>query len=470
MPITNLYVSKITLPGSNTPYWIKDAEARSLINDIKNSVTSVMNFRGKTTTTLTDGATTNPVKINNEDYTANAGDIVLVNQTSATGKTIEYIFDGTKWQEFGSNTSPYGALAYKDSASTSYKPAGTVSQPTFTGTAGTVNVSIAANTENGPITAIANHDNIAAEAITSTGSYTPEANSVTTTTATTEDKTATVSAAGSGTATYIPAGDVTIATSEDIGVSITGAEGSAIDNTLDLNPTITKGTVNSTLTRVAGTDSDYTIKEVTSINAPTISVATAGATQTYKVVNTVKSSMVETATINYTSGTAVAKVEAADGNDEDFNLVIGNLAITSAAPITTSNATVKTGDATYEATAPTANYGYTKLTAASSSQFVSEVSLMRYLKLTANSVSVPKTFTFAGTGVRLVTGNIAVPKTYTTTFTGKTATISVKNSAAVAISAHNVTRGAVSASGSFTPAGTVSQPTFDGSATTITVQ
>lgn len=470
MPDQKLYISKITLPGSNTPYWIKDAEARSLINDIKNSVTSVMNFRGKTTTALADGATTNPVKINSKNYTAKAGDIVLVDQAGATGKTIEYIFDGTKWQEFGSNTSPYGALAYKNNASTSYKPAGTVSKPTFTGTAGEVSVSIAADTTNGPITAIANHDDIAVNAITSTGSYTPEADSITTTTASTENKTATVSAAASGTTTYTPAGGVTIATSEDVGITITGAEGTAADNTLDLDPTVTKATVNSTLTRATGTSSNYTVKEVSSINAPTISVSAAGATQTYKVVNTVKSSMIETATINYSSGTAVAKVEAVDGSEEDFNLVIGNLTTTSAAPITTSNATVKTGDAAYEASAPTANYSYTKLTAASSSQFVSEVSLMRYLKLTANSVSVPKTFTFTGTGARLVTGNISVPKTYTTTFTGKAKTVTVKNSAAVAISAHSVTRGAVTATGSFTPAGSVSQPTFDGTTATITVQ
>ena len=48
--------------------------------------------------------------------------------------TIEFIYDGVSWQEFGS-TSEFGELAFKDSASTSYKPAGTVSKPTFTGTA-----------------------------------------------------------------------------------------------------------------------------------------------------------------------------------------------------------------------------------------------------------------------------------------------------------------------------------------------
>ena len=53
--------------------------------------------------------------------------------------------------------------------------------------------------------------------------------------------------------------------------------------------------------------------------------------------------------------------------------------------ITTSDVTVKTGDATYEATAPA----------------------------------------FTGTGVRLVTGNIAVPSTLSGSFSGEAATITV---------------------------------------------
>ena len=100
------YITQVTLYGDENPYYIKDAEARTMIENIKNSVTSVMNFRGKTTRDYIecDGSTTNPIKINDKFYTAKAGDIVIVDLPSNEqdiGKGIEYIFDGDKWQEFG---------------------------------------------------------------------------------------------------------------------------------------------------------------------------------------------------------------------------------------------------------------------------------------------------------------------------------------------------------------------------------
>ena len=61
------------------------------------------------------------------------------------------------------------------------------------------------------------------------------------------------------------------------------------------------------------------------------------------------------------------------------------------------------------------------------------------------SVSVNATGSFSGTGVRLITGNITVPSTYTASFSG--------------------TAGSVSVSG--TPSGIISQPTFNGTGSTI---
>jgi hypothetical protein len=55
--------------------------------------------------------------------TAVAGDIVVYINS-------EFIFDATKWILLG-DLSGLKALAYKDSASGTYTPAGTVSQPTF---------------------------------------------------------------------------------------------------------------------------------------------------------------------------------------------------------------------------------------------------------------------------------------------------------------------------------------------------
>ena len=102
-------ISQITLP-SGTTYDIKDATARS-----------AKQWIGITTTQLTDGATTNPIVISGNSVTAVAGNITSYDEQ-------EFIFNGTKWQAFG-DLSDLGTLAYKDSASGSFTPAGTVSKP-----------------------------------------------------------------------------------------------------------------------------------------------------------------------------------------------------------------------------------------------------------------------------------------------------------------------------------------------------
>ena len=121
-------ISKITLP-SGTTYNIKDQGARDLIAALE----GYTYYIGVTTTALTDGATTNPITVGGSSVTAKTGGIV-------TYSSKEFIFNGTAWQEFG-DLSALGALAYKDSASASYTPAGSVSQPTFTGTQGNISVS-----------------------------------------------------------------------------------------------------------------------------------------------------------------------------------------------------------------------------------------------------------------------------------------------------------------------------------------
>lgn len=155
-------ISQIKLPNGTT-YNIKDANARERIEALESFTT----YLGVTTTALTDGAETNPIQINGQSVTAQTGNIVLYGNK-------EFIFDGTHWNQFG-DLSSLGALAYKNTASGSYTPAGTVSQPSFTG-----------------------------DTMNSTGSFTP-AGSVTLTNG---NKTAAVSPASSGTATYTPAGTV----------------------------------------------------------------------------------------------------------------------------------------------------------------------------------------------------------------------------------------------------------------------
>ena len=92
-----------------------------------------------------------------------------------------------------------------------------------------------------------------------------------------------------------------------------------------------------------------------------------------------------------------------------------------------ANVTVKTGDATYSATAPA----------------------------------------FTGNGVRLVTGNIAVPTT--ATFSGTASDITVSGTPTGTVSTPTFTGTKVQISGYTTASGTVSKPTFSGTQDTIIV-
>lgn len=254
-------ISKITLP-SGTTYDIKDAVARQIAG-------GGLQFRGVTTTALTDGATTTSYVVNNVTLTAANGDFVIY-------ETKEFLYStaDNKWHELGDNTA-FKALAYKDSASGSYTPSGSVSASV----------------------------------------------------ATTENKTATVSAAGSGDTTYTPAGSVT---------------------------------------------------------APTISLASNGAGATTTIKNPTKVTVAKTVA-------AAAPGATAPDNAITYYSVSGEtlslyqIGYTTGDSITTSDVTVKTGDATYEASTPA----------------------------------------FTGTGVRLVTDNIPVPATLSASFSGDAATITV---------------------------------------------
>ncbi len=119
------YISIINNGTENL--YIKDAEARQSISDIQSSITGAMHYIGKTTTALSEGATTNPIVIDGNNVTAKAGDVAIYGE-------LEFVFNGTKWQEFGS-TGSLKALAFKDNASGNFTPAGSnaASTVTFTG-------------------------------------------------------------------------------------------------------------------------------------------------------------------------------------------------------------------------------------------------------------------------------------------------------------------------------------------------
>ena len=115
------YISKVVLP-SGEEYEVKDLGARELIEDLE----SYSDYLGVTSTALTDGATTNPIIINEESVVAKKGNIVNYGAK-------EFIWNGSVWQEFG-DLSALGALAYEDTADV----AGTAAAQVFTGTEATI--------------------------------------------------------------------------------------------------------------------------------------------------------------------------------------------------------------------------------------------------------------------------------------------------------------------------------------------
>lgn len=133
-------IEKITLPNGET-YNVKDSVAREQIATITSGIGGGMEYKGVTTTKLVDGSTETTIVINNSNYTPVNGDIVIYEDKEFIFATVG---STSTWHEFGS-TGSLKALAFKDNASGSYTPKGTVSQPTFTGNQGNVSVSGAVN-------------------------------------------------------------------------------------------------------------------------------------------------------------------------------------------------------------------------------------------------------------------------------------------------------------------------------------
>ena len=135
--VTTQYVSKIIQSGETR--YIKDALARQAIANIEAAIAGGTHFIGVTTTELTDGSTTNPVTISGQSVTAKTGDfVIMAHSGGASEPYLEFIWTGSSWTELGS-TGQLKALAYKDSASASYKPEGTVADISYT-PAGSVKV------------------------------------------------------------------------------------------------------------------------------------------------------------------------------------------------------------------------------------------------------------------------------------------------------------------------------------------
>ena len=237
-------ISKITLP-SGTTYNIKDEVARQIAS-------GGIQLKGVTTTALTDEATTNPIQINGESYTAVSQDAVFY------GKK-EFVFDGTKWHEFG-DMSGLGALAYKDSAS------GFVTTPT-----GITGLKLAD-------TSVAGGGNVTAQGTVSAPVFTGATKTVSV-----KGTPAGTISVGTGTANYTPGGTVStptitvtpstvtnkyVASSATGGGSVTA--GTAASATM---PVLTTSVANETLT-IGWTDGSFTANTPTAVTLPSFTKQT----------------------------------------------------------------------------------------------------------------------------------------------------------------------------------------------------
>ena len=129
----NLTTATLTVPVNidgtiqNVTYDIEDEYARQRIAELGSAVY----WMGVTTTALSDGSTTNPITINGQSKTAETGGM-------AQYDGVEYVWSDTDaWQELGHGN--FGALAFKNSASGSFTPQGSVSVTKGSDTTTTVN-------------------------------------------------------------------------------------------------------------------------------------------------------------------------------------------------------------------------------------------------------------------------------------------------------------------------------------------
>lgn len=483
----NPTLSKITLP-SGTTYDIKDAWSRAQIE----SLSGYTYYMGVTSTAISDGSTTNPVIINGESVTAKTGAI-------CTYQSKELIWNGTAWQEFG-DLSALGDLAYADTASTTYTPQGSVSS-TFSGERVWVDISVDNVVKKYQPSGTISGTTFTGEQMTATGSFTP-AGSVT---LTNENKSATVSAASSGTATYTPegtisgttftgssmtstgkftpSGSVSLTNSNQTATvskassgtatytpegSITGTAftGANMTSTGNFTPSGSVSLTNSNVTATvsAAESGTATYTPAGSVTAGAITVKTAGATGT--IHNPTKQTVAKTVVAAAPTATAPAN-EITYYSVANETLSLYKLGYTTGDSITTSDVTVKTGDAAYESANPTFSGTGVRLVTGnisvpSSASFSGTEGSVSVSGTTTGSVS---NGTFSGTAVRLVTGNISVPSS--ASFTGTEDDVSVSGT-----TTGSVSNGTFSGTGVRLVTGNISVPTsasFSGTAGSVSV-
>lgn len=374
------YISQITLPSGST-YKIKDEWAREQIQNITGG--SAIVFKGVSSTALTDGADENPT-VNNVVISAKTtGDLYFYGQE-------EFIYgDDSKWHSLGQPLSTLGTLARKNGVVVNYDKTTSVTS-SFAGAAGTVAISVSNNnsgnyTPSGSITG----GTFSGSNTSFTGSYTP---------AGTVSQPTFSGATLSSTAGYTPAGTVSQPTFSGASLSSQGA--------------YTPG----------GT-----------VSTPTISVKTAGSTTTIK--NPTKETVAKTVTAAAPSSSVSNEVTYYSVANE--NLTLYKIGYTTGDSITTSNVTVKTGDAAYQNSAPT---------------FTGTASTVTVTGTPSGTVSKPS---FSGTASTITTKGTPSGTVSKPTFSGTAATITTSGTPSGSVSGIGFSGTKVQISGTMTPAGTV---------------
>jgi DNA-binding protein YbaB len=91
--------------GKITNVTIDDSVLDTKINSLTDSIQGGTHFKGLTSTTISDGSTATVIKIDNADYTAKAGDIVIL-----SGNKKEFIYTGSIWLELGDSSAEAEAI------------------------------------------------------------------------------------------------------------------------------------------------------------------------------------------------------------------------------------------------------------------------------------------------------------------------------------------------------------------------
>lgn len=517
---SKLVNSNITIAGTTVALG-SSIDANTLKTNL--GLSNAMHFIGIATNAITDGSTTDPGITGYSTKTA--GDVVIDKDTA-----YEYVWSGTKWERLGPDGSYIvsGATITYQPAGTinnhSYQPGGTVSQPTFTGT--TATISMSGNVSGASVTAhsYTPQGSITVATTSTNKNYTPAG---TVSQPTFSGTSATVyvngepkgsvgiTVASNANGNYQPAGTIGSSfTGTTSIISVSGTPSGSIAVTAATTTTDANYTPEGTnaASAVTITPSTTTIYSMNSAGSVTAGVA-ASFTQGTDSFTGNKPTVIDTSKFNggsyshsgFSGGSSASLSMSVTDEVLSFNFTPNALAsygtdsFTSASFATGfytagTTATFTQGTDSFTANTPTAVTlptrksvtvwsGYTAATAAAqvftgkeakiSAEFTgsSLTSTGSYCpagsvssSFSGTKVNIAGTFTGSATtfsGSYTPAGTVSQP-----TFTGTDARFTFSGTSATL--SHSVTQGSVSLSASYQPAGTVSKPTFTGTTATLT--